>query len=230
MAGPRSSSTSSRASLPLGLIGALLVGIVLALILALLLGGGTGGLVAASESPTSGSSQAAVASGGESPLATVLDSGAGTGAPTAGPTAGSTTGTTTNPTAAPTPRPTLPPTPRPTATPRPSATPTLKPKIDSFASVPNYVTNCDVNSTVKLSWTTTNADRVDIAVDPQGGNPLQHLYADHLALDGSIVLSYGCNPPNQDGTGAKYHEYVVIAYRGGSYVYHSISVFVQPPV
>jgi hypothetical protein len=217
-----------------GTIGTLLAIIaVLIVAVALLLSGPLGGLVGASGGPGGSvgptGSAVAVATTGPTDPGPAPSSSAGAATPdgSLAPSAGTTTAPHVTPGS--TPAATAGHTTAP-ATPRPSATPTPKPKIDSFVSEPSYVTNCTAGTTVKLTWLTTNADRVDIAVDPQGESPLQHIYVDHQALDGYLDLAYPCSPPNQDNTGAKYHEYVVIAYRGSAYVYKSIWVFVQPQV
>jgi hypothetical protein len=230
MAGPASQRASGRAPWLYGAIGALFVMVViLAIIIVMLLGrsGPGGDLAGASGTPTGAPTDVAVGSNGSgAPGATD-----GVGSPGASLPAspGATLGpvVTAGHTAGPTPGHTSPP-----ATPRPSATPTLKPTIDSFTADPNYVTNCAPGSTITLSWLTTNADRVDIAVDiPAGESPLDHLYLDHQALDGSYSgLNYPCDAPFTDGTGAKYHNYSVIAYRGSAVVWKIIRVYVQPQV
>jgi len=234
MAGPDQSRAAARAPWMYGAIGALLaLVVVLAVIVVMLLGngGGTGNLAAATSTPTAGPTEVAVGSNGSGgPAATDGATSPGDSLPasagaTTGPdaTPGATTGATPRATAGHT---------SPPATPRPSATAAPKPTIDSFTADPNYVTNCAPGSTITLSWLTTNADRVDIAVDiPAGESPLDHLYLDHQALDGSYSgLSYPCDAPFSDGTGAKYHNYAVIAYRGSAVAWKIIRVYVQPQV
>ena len=79
---------------------------------------------------------------------------------------------------------------------------------------------------MKLTWTTSNASEVKLSVDPQGADPLDRIYLENLELDGSETVNYGCDPPNQDNTGSKYHEYVLIASEGNQVKTRSIKVFV----
>jgi len=94
---------------------------------------------------------------------------------------------------------------------------------------PNFIGACDGNTTVTLTWTTSNADEVRISLDPGPQKPIDAVYESGLLPDSSLSgLSYGCNPTYSDANGG-YHEYVVIAVRGKSYSWRSIKVYVHPP-
>ena len=80
--------------------------------------------------------------------------------------------------------------------------------------------------TIHLSWSTTNATKTAISIDPQGGDPRTQLYLTDENPDGGADVPFGCSPPNDNGTGSKYHEYVLIAYRSGFTVTRSIQVYV----
>jgi hypothetical protein len=216
-----------------GAVGALLMLVViLAIVVVVLLGGsqgGNGNLVAATASPSAVPSAVALASSGftEAPSASSEPSAGATPGATAGPIDGPTAAPASTAAAARTPAPTTHSTPKPTLAPSPTAA--TKPKIDSFTADPNFITTCDGSTSVRLTWTTTNADKVDIAVDPQGESPLQHIYLEYQALDGYVDVPYACTPPNTDPTtGDKYHEYVVIAHKGTAYVWKSIKVYIHP--
>jgi hypothetical protein len=202
-----------------------LIGVMGALMLAAL-GGGFGGSVAATSSPGSSPTQAAVASGSLEPSASLLETAVPSAAPTVHPGTGAPTqGPTTRPSTAPTK--TAKPTLKPTAAPTPRP-----PAITSFTAQPNYITNCNriEGTTIVLSWTTSRASEVRIAVDPVGEDPMDHIYAQGLPEDDSSdPIFYPCDPPNQDQSGSKYHEYVLIAIEGNRVTTKSIKVFVLTP-
>ena len=131
------------------------------------------------------------------------------------------------PSDAPTPRITPKPTAKPTPKPTPNATP-KPPTISTFTADPDYITNCNAidGNSITLHWTTSFASEVKLSVDPMGGDPLEHIYSQGLALDGSEQLNYGCTPPNEDSSGSKYHEYVLIAIEGNVVKTKSIKVYV----
>ena len=203
------------------------IGVVLAVALALLLGGGESGIVAGTAS-TGASAGASAVAPSDVAVASALPTDA-SAEPSAAATVAATPAVTLAPTtAAATRAPSRTPAPTVRATPRPTATPAIKPVVDSFSADPGFITSCSIGTTVTLTWQTTNADRVDIAVDPQGESPLQHIYLDHQPLDGSVEVPYACDPPTTDPqTGNPYHEYVVIARRGTLAVWKSIKVFIH---
>jgi hypothetical protein len=215
MSGPETSSVRRREPLLYGVIGGLVV-LVLALAVAVVMALGVPGQVpvAASSSPTIGPSATSAASAQPSL------------SPDPDETTMATLEPTTEPTAAPTTAPTAKPTPRPS--PKPTPVPTvLGPTISSFTANPDYITSCDPigGTTVTLTWTTSRASEVRIAIDPQGDDPLNHIYEQGLPPDGSAAsIPYSCQPPNEQN-GAKYHEYVLIAIEGGAHVTRSMKLF-----
>jgi hypothetical protein len=222
MAGPGSRASASPQ--PLLYVIALAGGVALAIIVGLLLNkGGAPDLASATCTPGADGSGVAIASVGPSPELSPGDSSVASLEPAASaPPTGAPSATQPPRTPAPTSRST----PRPTLTPTPTAT---KPKIDTFTANPTFITTCDGFTSVTLTWTTTNADAVSIAIDPQGESPLKHIYLDNMPLDGSTQVPYSCDPPNTDpNTGDKYHEYYVIATKGTTHVWRFIKVYIHP--
>src|SRR5262249_31414905 len=99
-----------------------------------------------------------------------------------------------------------------------------KPTIATFKGP--HTNNCNINSTVHLTWTSTNTTGVRLAIDyPVASEGYANYFMDYPS-NGSADVPYSCDFTLSD-SGGYYHLYTLITLHktGGYYSYRIVKVY-----